>query len=308
MGTESDIITILCVDLSDKHKPLTRAEFWKFYHQYGSSAKELSVAEDDRIIDLMKRTGSIAFGKDRLEQLGIKIVTFVDDGFPRRLKEKLGKFCPPLLYVSGDMKILRHKFVGYVGSRSIDEADIVWTENRLRKNLADGFGVVTGGANGIDSVAMHYALQHGAPVVVFLPDNIKEKLRDPFVRQHIWNGNLLVISHISPFAKKMRSSFVAAAMERNKYIYALSNGTAVVRSDLNKGGTWTGAADALKHGWAQVFVWDNRNYPGNQKLIDLGAQALSAEGKRMDGKTRGASRCEKHAVADGHQISLFATN
>ena len=94
----------------------------------------------------------------------------------------------------------------------------------------------------------------------------------------------------------MRNSFVAAAMERNKYIYALSNGTVVVRSDLEKGGTWAGAVEALKHKWSQVFVWDNENYPGHKELIKMGAQALSDEGERITMEA-------KH-----EQLSLFPKN
>lgn len=281
MSNEADIITILCAEFADKYKPLTRAEFWKLFHRCGDSVEAMAETTEGRVAELMQRRGAIAFGKEKLEQLGVKIVTVADDDFPSRLREKLMDFCPPLLYCSGNLGILRHKFVGYVGSRTVDEEDISWTEHRLQKNLEAGFGVVTGGAKGIDSVAAQYALQHGAPVVVFLPDSLKEKLRDSSVRRHIYDEELVVLSHVSPFAPKMRNSFVAAAMERNKYIYALSNGTAVVRSDLEKGGTWAGAVEALKHGWAQVFVWDNKKYPGNQKLIEMGAQGLSDEGERL---------------------------
>ena len=59
-------------------------------------------------------------------------------------------------------------------------------------------------------------------------------------------------------------------MNRNKYIYASSYGTFVVASDYNKGGTWTGAAEALKKEWTKVFVWNHKEYNGNQKLIEKG--------------------------------------
>ena len=187
------------------------------------------------------------------------------------------------------------KFVGYVVSRTIEDADISWTEERVIKNIQDGFGVVTGGAKGIDSVAMNCALEHGGKGIVYFPDNMKEKIRDSFIMRQIWDGNLLVFSHVSPFTPKTRNSFVSAAMERNKLIYASSSGTAVVRSDLNKGGTWTGAVEALKHHWSHVFVWDNKNYPGNQKLIEMGAQALSDDGSLVKGETRQRSLFDRPA-------------
>ena len=70
-------------------------------------------------------------------------------------------------------------------------------------------------------------------------------------------------------------------MERNKYIYAQSDATVVVHSDMEKGGTWAGALECLKHHWATVYTWDNKTYPGNQKLISLGAAGLADDGTRV---------------------------
>lgn len=63
----------------------------------------------------------------------------------------------------------------------------------------------------------------------------------------------------------------ARAMNRNKYIYTSSYGTFVVASDYNKGGTWSGAVEAMKNEWTKVLVWDQREYEGNRKLIEKGA-------------------------------------
>lgn len=59
-------------------------------------------------------------------------------------------------------------------------------------------------------------------------------------------------------------------MMRNRYIYAQSVGTVIIRSDFNKGGTWTGANDNLKNNWCTTLCWDHP-YPGNQALIENGA-------------------------------------
>ena len=63
---------------------------------------------------------------------------------------------------------------------------------------------------------------------------------------------------------------VGVAMMRNRYIYAQAAGTVIVRSDLNKGGTWTGANENLKNNWCTTLCWDHP-YPGNQALIKNGA-------------------------------------
>ena len=71
--------------------------------------------------------------------------------------------------------------------------------------------------------------------------------------------------------QKPDAGFSAArAMNRNKYIYASAMGTFVIESDFNKGGTWSGATEAIKKGWGKVFVWDV-DILGNKKLIEAGA-------------------------------------
>ena len=67
---------------------------------------------------------------------------------------------------------------------------------------------------------------------------------------------------------------VGIAMMRNRYIYAQSKATVVVRSDLNKGGTWTGATENIKYEWCPTLCWDHP-YPGNKALIEKGAVPIS---------------------------------
>lgn len=281
MRKESEFVSILCGEFHDNHTPLTRSVFWKLYHKYNNSIEDLVSSGEEQVEELLKRSASVSFALEELAQQGFHITTFLDDDFPTRLFTKLNDFCPPLLYTCGNSKLNQKRMVGYVGSRSVTAEDIQWTQLRVENNIRNGFGIVTGGAKGIDEISLNYALEHGSYAVVYLPDNIKEKVREPFYQKNVLKGSLLVYSHISPFAPKSRNSFVAAAMERNKYIYAQSDATVVVHSDMEKGGTWAGALECLKHHWATVYTWDNKTYPGNQKLISLGAAGLADDGTRV---------------------------
>ena len=272
MGMESDYIIILCGVFRDNYTPLTRSVFWKLYHKYHDSIRELIESGEESITELLKRSASVTFALEELKQKGYHIITFLDEEFPERLRTKLQDFCPPLLYSCGDWRLNRKRLVGYVGSRNITEEDLNWTVNRVNKNIHDGYGIVTGGAKGIDSVALNQALADGGYAVLYLPDNIQAKIREPLIQKNLLNGSLLI------YAAKTRSSFIASAMERNKYIYAQSIATVVVRSDYGKGGTWAGATEAIKHRWSYVYVWNNQQYQGNQELIRLGGAALSDDG------------------------------
>lgn len=141
--------------------------------------------------------------------------------------------------------------------------------------------------------------------MIYLPDNIKDKVNDPFYRKHIIQGNLLVYSHVSPYEKKTRHSFVAAAMERNKLIYAQAAATAIVKSDYMKGGTWSGAVETIKHNWGRVCVWDNKSYQGNQELIKMGGRSLDDNGNHIEENETENPVVESADNEQYEQLSIF---
>ena len=87
------------------------------------------------------------------------------------------------------------------------------------------------------------------------------------------------------------------AMQRNKFIYAQSGAAVVVKSDYNKGGTWNGAAQALKKKYCRVLCRDHKRY--NAELIKLGAVPID---DNWDGDVENIS----FSVSGiGEQLSLF---
>ena len=51
--------------------------------------------------DLLGSSGQLAFELDRLQSRGVWVVTIADDGYPTRLRERLGSAAPPVLFGSG---------------------------------------------------------------------------------------------------------------------------------------------------------------------------------------------------------------
>lgn len=224
-------------------------------------------ARFQRLID---RGASLSFELDKYASRGITLVTRADEGYPALLKRRLGNACPPLFYVSGSLELLERKAVGYVGSRSVSEEDERFTRQTVEKTAARGCPVVSGGAKGVDSIAMEEAIRQGGSCIAYLADSMDRKLRQAKTVTAIQEGRLLFLSAVNPTA-----GFNAGmAMSRNKYIYAQSAGTVVVRSDYQKGGTWSGATEALRSGWCPVLCWDRADYPGNQALIRQGARPI----------------------------------
>ena len=285
-NVQANYLIALCGIFRDNYTPLNREEFWQLYHQYNSSLEALVNSGQEHIEKLLARSGAITFAIEDLAHKGIRIVTFLDDNFPAKLREKLGDFCPPLLYACGDHALNQRPSIGYVGARAANAADLAWTKAMVQKNVQTGYGIVTGGAKGVDTAALMACLEASGQCILYIPENLKAKIQDPYLRDHLLAGQLLIYTQSSPFAKTNRHTFTVAALERNRFIYATSNGTVVVHSALGQGGTWAGASDCLKHNWSKVYVWHRPEYPGNQKLIELGGLALSDEGKIVKNPTK----------------------
>lgn len=253
-------------------------------------------ANAERLLKLLDRIPGLSLELSRYETMGIRLLTVWDEQYPSRLKQKLGSSCPPLFYAAGAPELLEKQTVGYVGSRSIGEADEVFTKQTVQKTVEFGCGVVSGGAKGTDTVAEAAALEAGGTAVAFLADSMLRKLKNARTIRAVQAGRLLLLSSVNPDA----GFHAGTAMMRNRYIYAHSDATVVVKADYNKGGTWAGAVDNLKHHWAATLCRDHKSYPGNRALIEQGAIPIDSN---WDGDVARILN-EKQAEL-GEQLSLF---
>jgi len=285
MNLDSNAILTLCshICVGEGVRPLEPKEYSELAKKLGNIGKSpkdlfdftvqdfeqlLDMTSDDidRVKRLLDRNASLSFDLGQYSNIGIETITRADTEYPRKLKKKLGNACPPIFYYAGDLSLLDRNYIGYVGARTVSAEDVEFTKNAVRKTTSLGYGVVSGGAKGIDTVSGTEALLSGSFAVEYLSDSLMKKLKNSDTVRNVQNGNLLLLSVSKPDA----GFNVGFAMMRNRYIYAQSEATVVVRSDLNKGGTWTGATENLKNNWCTTLCWEH-SYPGNKVLIEKGA-------------------------------------
>lgn len=315
MNENAQIIVTLCshIDADDAVRPLEPREWSALAADLmkrglePSALPTLSEAESSEILAplgieaqrfqrLLERAGSLAFALDRLENAGVYVVTRADASYPKRLKRALGNGCPPLFYFSGDIALLNRPAVGFAGSRAVDDDDTRFTQLTVRKVAEQGCGVVSGGAKGVDSIAETTAMEVGSTAVSFLSDSMQRRIKQPQTLRALREGRLLLLSAVNPSA----GFSAGTAMMRNRYIYAHAAATVVVRADYNKGGTWNGARDALKHRWSPVLCRDAEGYPGNQALIQQGAIPID---DTWDGDA--AEACRRWEAGQAEQLSFL---
>ena len=203
-----------------------------------------------------------------LQNRGIWTLTIVDDDYPAAFSERLGKLAPPVIFGVGPTSLLAERGIGIVGSRDVTEDGAAAAASIARAAADAGYTVVSGGARGVDQLAMNAAYTAGGAVIGIVADSLQARIRKPDTLRALDSGRTTLITQEAP-----SSGFTpASAMERNKLIYAMAHVTVVVASDEDKGGTWNGATEALKAGNGVVAVWRGPGEgPGNAPLVETGA-------------------------------------
>tara|TARA_B100000446_G_scaffold188233_1_gene221581 strand:+ start:19651 stop:21168 length:1518 start_codon:yes stop_codon:yes gene_type:complete len=269
-------------------KPLTPTEYARFatwLHQSGYTPASLlhdqsavvSGWQDpkgkitaERINTLLARGTSMGFALEHWAKHGLWVVSRAQEHYPKMVREKIGEARPPIFFGVGNKSLLNKPGIGFVGSRSIDRADEEFTKLKAQRAVEQGYVVVSGGAKGIDQTSMLSALACGGESVGILADSLLRASASKAYREGLKENRLALISPFYPEA----SFNTGNAMARNKYIYAMSKSVVVVKSDYNKGGTWTGAKENLKKQWVPLLVRDT-DHEGNRELIKLGGMAIS---------------------------------
>lgn len=153
---------------------------------------------------------------------------------------------------------------------------------------------------------MDAALEAGGSVVGVLAESLARKLKSPDVRRAVHEGATVVCTPYSPDAPFSAGN----AMGRNKLIYAQAALTVVVASDDGTGGSWSGATEALKHGYGSVAVWrGDGEGPGNESLQQRGAVPVSSIDdieSLLNGAQTPPIQSQSASVWHPEQQSLFA--
>lgn len=292
ISSDTQAILLLCAPLSrnDRLKPLST-------QQYAALAQWLNVARlrpadllaphgrerlsaldhdelnEARVAPLLDRAAILAISLERWLAAGIWIVSRADIDYPARLKRYLGRAAPPLLYGLGPRTALASGGLAIVGSRDRSEDDGEYARRVGAACAREKLTVLSGAAKGIDRDAMAGALEAGGQAVGVLAEGLIASGVPRQSRELIVDGRLALVSCYVPDA-----AWAAwRAMDRNAILYGLAGATLVVASAKGAGGTWDGAAAALRNPGARVFVRVPSESPGNSALLDLGAQPFPAE-------------------------------
>ena len=196
----------------------------------------------DRFRRLLNRGFLLSQAVERWHTRGIWVTSRADEDYPEKLKVRLKRQSPVLLYGCGDREILNSGGLAVVGSRRVDDSLVEYTQDIGRLVARDRRTLISGAARGIDQAAMRGALEADGRVAGVLADSLERTVMNREHRNLFLEERLALISPYDPNA----GFNVGHAMQRNKLIYALADAALVVNAEKNKGGTWTGAKEQLE--------------------------------------------------------------
>lgn len=188
-------------------------------------------------------------------------VTRVSDGYPLRLRQRLGLDAPGCLWLKGDASLLSMPAVALVGSRDLLPQNRAFAAEIGRQAARQGYALVSGNARGADRAAQEACLAEGGCVISVVADELERQ--EP-------HGNILYVSEDSfdlPFSTQR-------ALSRNRVIHCLGQCTFVAQSSYQRGGTWDGTVKNLRSQWTPVYCFQDGSV-ATSLLIQMGAEGIN---------------------------------
>ena len=204
---------------------------------------------------------------------GCAIIDNAHPAYPDTLRTLPG--APPLLFVRGDLDLLRFPALAVVGSRNPTDGGLRNAKAFAATLAARGLAVISGLALGIDAAAHHGALHaRGATIAVMAtgPDRIYPQANRPLAKQIAQSG--LLVTEFPTGVMPHRAFFP----RRNRLICGLALGTLVVEAALRSGSLIT-ARQARDQGREVFAIPGSIHNPlsrGCHQLIRQGAKLVES--------------------------------
>ena len=210
---------------------------------------------------------------DKIQKTGVKVVTWEDEDYPRRLREIHNP--PPVFYVRGSFVMEDEWSVAIVGTRRVTSYGKQVTRELASYLGRNGITVISGMARGVDSVAHESALEAGGRSLAVLGcgvDCIYPAENRQLAERMMESGGL--ISDYALGTPPDARNFPP----RNRLISGLSLATVIIEAGERSGALIT-ASFAVEQG-REVFAVPGTIYAplsiGTNRLIRQGAQPYTS--------------------------------
>jgi DNA processing protein len=263
------------------------------------------------ITNLIKIRSEIDIDKilEKIDGLGIQVITRLDENYPRLLKEIDQP--PPVLYIKGSFTLKDDWAVAIVGTRRVTSYGRQVASEVANQLARQGVTIVSGLARGVDSIAHDAAIRAGGRTIAVLGcgvDRVYPPEHRSLAEKVISQGAL--ISDYPPGTPPDSANFPP----RNRIISGLSRATIVVEAGETSGALIT-ATFSIEQG-RDVFAVPGGIYSvqskGTNFLIQQGARPLLNIGEIFEalnferiGEQRAARSYLPESETEAHLLKIL---
>lgn len=244
-------------------------EIWHNLNEEKGNITFININVIDRLVN--KRSNFEEDLNNRLTKENVHITTILDDDYPVKLKNIINP--PSILYCKGDINCLNNLSIGIVGSRKATDYGKFCADKFARELSSLGITIISGLANGIDTIAHKGAIKaNGKTIgVIGCGINIIYPQKNKELYNEIENTGGAVITEYPFNMEPVSSNFPC----RNRIISGLSCGILVVEAQ-EKSGTLITVSHAAEQG-KEVF-----SVPGNiNSIFSVGTNKLIKDGAKL---------------------------
>lgn len=217
-----------------------------------------------RMVDEARKL-NIRAAVELVTQNDIKLISIKDALYPDLLREIYDP--PALIYCLGNYQILcGEHHLAVVGTRKSSQQGLANTRNLISKLTKYDLTVISGGALGIDTVALQTAIKLKIPAVAVLGSGVLNPT--PALNRQLFTDILedgLILSEFPPLARPTKYTFPA----RNRLISGLTQATVVIEAPAKSGAIITAdfANEQNRNVFALPGAINNPSMAGTNRLI-----------------------------------------
>lgn len=236
------------------------------------------------------------------EKKGISVITKLEKDYPDVLFSRLKKHAPLILYYCGDYDLLNDPIVSVAGPMNCSDQVLENTRLVVDKIYEEGYHLMTSESKGCENVATLHHLKQGGQAIVFVCSHLDLKRIE--YSKYIKNKQILLVSHRYPEC----DYDVVEAIIRNSLIYALSQTSFIIHSEVNTGSLWFSAMQNLKQRWSKILAVVDDDFYSNARLVEAGAIPVTIEKIKSRCSIEEMTEVSKQMFEDSldnEQISIF---
>lgn len=235
---------------------------------------------------------------EKCKKKNISILCSSSPDYPRALDRLDDK--PHVIYVRGDISCIKgRKTVSFIGTRKMTRKGEAFGTEYARRLISEGNLLISGIADGIDTLAAAVSIEMGVPTVAVLGVDIDRYY--PRINERLIDKVADIGAVISEYPPDTDARFFAT---RNRIIVGLSDTVNVIEAPLDSGAL-IGAELALRKG-IPTFACDldGDTFEGCRMLISKGATPINDGGKRS--ATILAEKMMKTAASGENKVKMKA--